>query len=442
MLSMFMTFSFFRPVIACLWMSMVLCCAGVEAELGWPQFRGPEGNGHAGKSGDVKGLPVAWSEEKNVKWKVTLPYVGWSTPLVVGGEIWLTAASATGHDFYVLVVERESGKVLLERAVFHCAMPEPLGNDLNCYAAPTGCVAGGRVFLHFGCYGTVCFDVGSRVELWRREDLRCKHLRGPGSSLVAWGDVVVVTMDGTEEQYLCALEQGSGKTRWRVQRSTEFDDLGTDGKPKAEGDYRKAYSTPLLISVGGKERLVSAGSKAAICFDPMDGREVWKCRYKGFSNAGMPVWWAEKGMMVINTGHPKATLQGYVIDGASGGDISETMKWEQVKGIPARSSPLLVDGVLHMIGETGLMTAVDALSGELLYSERSAGGASASPLYAGGRVYFCNERGQTVVVKPGREFVKLGEGQLAEGILASPVAVGGELYIRTKAALYCVWEKP
>jgi outer membrane protein assembly factor BamB len=398
----------------------------------WPQFRGPAGDGHS----PATGLPAEWSDTKNVKWKTAIPHKGWSTPLVSDKQIWLTSATADGHDYFVFCLNRATGKIQHESKLFHSDKPEPLGNDLNSYASPTGVLSGGHVFVHFGSYGTACIDTATFKEVWRRTDLPCRHYRGPGSSLFDWKDTVILTMDGVDVQYLCALDKKTGETRWKTDRNTEFGDLGPDGKPVMEGDLRKAYTTPVLITVAGKPQMVSSGSKATVAYDPDTGKEIWRTTYKGFSNASIPAW--HDGVIAINTGHGKANLQAFAIDGSTSGDITGKLIWEQTKAIPTRSSPVTVDGIIYLNGDNGIISAVDFKDGSLLFNERTSGNASASPLYADGKVFFCNERGDTTVIKPGRTFEKIATNTLPGGIMSSPVAAGTELFIRTKTHLYCI----
>ena len=400
----------------------------------WPQFRGPTVNGHAGAY--AKGLPTEWSDTKNVKWKTPVPHKGWSTPLVSETQVWLTTATPDGHDYFVFCLDRATGKVLHEQKLFHSENPEPLGNDLNGYSSPTGVLSGGKVFVHFGSYGTACLDTGTFKEEWRRTDLPCRHYRGPGSSLFDWKETVILTMDGVDVQYLVALDKKTGKNVWKTDRNIEYDDLEANGKPHADGDYRKAYTTPALIQVGGKPQIVSSSSKATIAYDPDTGKEIWRTTYKGFSNASIPP--CQDGMVAINTGHGKAFLQAFKIDGGTTGNITGKLIWEQTKGIPTRSSPVVVDGIIYMNGDNGILVAVDFKDGSLLYNERGQSNSSASPMYADGKLWFCDEKGGTMILKPGRTFEKIAQNALPDGIMASPVAAGRELFIRTKTALYCI----
>ena len=398
----------------------------------WPGFRGPHGNGHA----DAANLPETWSETENVRWKTPVPHRGWSTPLVHGNQIWLTTATEDGHDFSALCLDRATGRVLHETKLFHADKPEPLGNDMNGYASPTGWLEDGRVFLHFGSYGTACLATDDFRVLWKRTDLPCRHYRGPGSSLFNWKDTIILTMDGVDVQYLCALDKATGATRWRTDRNTEFDDLGADGKPVDNGDYRKSYTTPMLVEVDGKPQIVSSSSKATVAYDPGSGREIWRTTYKGFSNASLPA--VAGNLVAINTGHGKANLQAFRITAATTGDITGQLVWEQTKNIPTRSSPIVAGGLIFTTSDQGLIGAIDPADGSLLFSERTGGSISASPLFADGKLFFSTERGDTTVVKPDRTFTKTAVNRLDDGLMASPVAAGNCLYLRTRTHLYCI----
>ncbi len=406
------------------------------ALAGWPQFRGPTGDGHA----SAAGLPLTWSDTENVVWKTPIAHKGWSTPLVLGGQIWLTSATEDGKAFWAYCVDRATGKMLYEVRLFTCESPEPLGNGLNSYASCTGFLEEGRVYLHYGSYGTACLDTTNFKEIWRRMDLPCRHYRGPGSSLFPWQDTIILTMDGVDVQYLTALDRKTGATVWKTDRNTEFNDLDPSGKITADGDFRKAYSTPILITTGGQTQLVSTGSRATVGYDPTSGRELWRTCYKGFSNASLPCW--IDGLLVVNTGHGKATLRAYKITPETKGDITNSLVWEQTKYIPTRSSPVVAGGLIWVMADNGFVSAVDPKNGELLFSERTGGSCSASPILADGRLYFCNERGECLIAAPVREFQKLGLNTLPDGIMAGPVAVENQLYLRTKTHLYRIQQQP
>jgi outer membrane protein assembly factor BamB len=402
----------------------------------WPEFRGPSGDGHA----QASGLPLEWSEERNVKWKTPIAGRGWSTPVVWDGQIWLTTATPEGKEMSVVCVDRATGKILHQEVLYRNEKPEPLGNPVNGYASPTGFIEEGRVFVHFGSYGTCCIDTKSFRKIWERRDLPCRHYRGPGSSLFSHKELLILSMDGVDVQYLTALDKATGKTVWRSDRSVDFEDLDTEGKPKSEGDFRKAYSTPILASVGGKLQLISTGSKASYGHDPDSGKEIWKVRYSGFSNACRPAY--ADGMVFLNTGFGKANLLAVPLTAQSTGDITSTIAWEEKKRIPLKTSMLIHDGLLYLIADDGQFTVLEAKTGQQACADRIEGNFAASPILADGKILLCNEQGTSYWLAPGRTLSKLAQNKLADGMLASPVAIGAQLILRTKSHLYCIEKSP
>ncbi len=292
----------------CLISFMLLFPSVVPAE-DWPEFRGPFGNGHA-TADDAKpaGLPLRWSEMENVRWKTPIPYSGWSTPVVMGGQIWLTTATENGHDFFVLCLDAQSGQVRFDQKLFHVDKPEPLGNTMNGYASPSPVIEPGRVYVNFGSYGTACLDTATMKTIWQRNDLPCRHYRGPGSSLILFEDLLILTMDGVDVQYLAALDKKTGRTVWKTDRTTAWDDLKADGKPFSEGDLRKAFSTPLVIDWQGKPLMISSGSKALYGYDPRTGRERWHVYHGSHTSASRPVF--AQGLGHVRDRHGKDRIMG------------------------------------------------------------------------------------------------------------------------------------
>jgi outer membrane protein assembly factor BamB len=395
----------------------------------WPSFRGPSSNGHS----PANGLPLTWSETENVKWKTPIHGKGWSTPAVWGDQIWMTTATEDGKEMYAICLDRETGKVLLDKKLFTNTVIEPLGNDVNSYASPSPTIEEGRVYLHFGSYGTACLDTKTFNALWERRDLPCRHYRGPSSSPVLFENLVILTFDGADLQYTAALNKKTGVTVWKTDRSADWNDLDEKGKPYADGDMRKAHSTPVITTVNGQPLMVSVGAKAAYGYDPRNGKEVWKVNYKGFSSSLVPVIAGEHA--VITTGYGGAQLYAVRLD--SKGTVPDSgIAWRHGRMVPSKPSPILVDGLLHMVNDSGVVTCVDARTGELVWQERIGGNFSASPVYADGRLYLCSEQGKTTVLKPGRKLEVLAESQLKDGFMASPAVAGKALYLRSKTAVY------
>lgn len=196
----------------------------------------------------------------------------------MGGQVWLTTATEDGHDFFAIGVDAESGKILFNEKVFHCDTPEPLGNgaSMNCYATPSPVIEPGRVYVHFGRFGTACLDTTTGKVIWKRDDLVCRHYRGPSSSLIRFENLLILTMDGVDVQYHAALDKHTGKTVWKTDRSVAWNDENVPGPMAKDGDLRKAHSTPLIVTAAGRLQMLSAGAKAAYAYDPRSGRELWE----------------------------------------------------------------------------------------------------------------------------------------------------------------------
>ena len=240
----------------------------------------------------AQGLPLHWSETNNIKWKTEIPHKGISTPVVMDGKVWLTSATVDGHDFFAICVDAESGKIRLNEKLFHSDHPESLGNgaSMNSYATPSAVIEPGRVYVHFGSFGTACLDSTTGKVLWKRADLPCRHYRGPSSSPVLFENLLILTMDGADLQYHVALDKRTGKTVWKTDRSVKWNDENVPGQMAKDGDLRKAHSTPLIVAAAGQPQMLSAGAKAAYGYDPRDGRELWKVQYNDWSVAPRPLF--------------------------------------------------------------------------------------------------------------------------------------------------------
>ena len=402
----------------------------------WPEFRGPRGDGHAsGSDARPIGLPLHWSETSNVKWKAAVPHRGISTPVVMGGQVWLTTATEDGHDFFVIAFKADTGGISFNERVFHSDHPESLGNgaSMNSYATPSAAIEPGRVYVHFGSFGTACLDTSTAKVLWKREDLRCRHYRGPASSPILFENLLILTFDGADLQYHVALDKMTGKTVWKADRSVEWNDENVPGQMAKDGDLRKAHSTPLVATTAGKSQMLSAGAKAAYGYDPRTGRELWKVRYNDWSTAPRPLF--DRGLAYFVTGLMKKEMWAVNVDGQ--GDVTDThVAWKLKTRVGKYASPILVDGLIYTAAEESFISCLEAATGDTVWTERVGGKFAASPVYADGRLYFFDQQGTTVVLKPGRTLEILATNTLASGFMASPAVAGKAFFLRTKTHLY------
>ena len=407
---------------------VVLACqlAGQNgAAGGWPDFRGPSWNGRVAAAR----VPLKWSESNNVRWKTKLTGEGWSSPVVWDDRIWLTTATERGKRLHVVAVDAQTGEELHERVLFEVERPEHK-NALNSYASPSPTVEAGRVYVHFGTYGTACLDTESFATLWQRRDLNCDHMEGPGSSPILYQGLLIFNVDGGDVQYVIALDRQTGKTQWRTDRSVDL--------TKWPPDLRKAYSTPILAEVDGSLCLVSSGAQATMAYDPLTGKELWRVRYAGYSMASRPL--ADDGLLFLTTGFTRARM--IAVQAAGEGDVTDdNIVWSYRHNVPKMSSPLVVRGRVYMVDDSGIATCLAAESGENLWRQRIGGEHCASPICVGDRIYFFDRDGRTVVLGVADKFQKLATNQLADGFMASPAVVGEAFILRTKTHLYRIEER-
>jgi outer membrane protein assembly factor BamB len=348
-------------------------------------------------------------------------------------QIWLTTATLDGHDFFVLCVDARTGHVRLNDSLFYCENPEPLGNNVNCYATPSAVIEPGRVYVHFGSYGTACMDTKTFKAVWQRQDLPCRHYRGPSSSPVLFENLLILTMDGADQQYVVALDKKTGHTVWKTLRSVEWNDENVPGKMAREGDLRKAHSTPLLAKVGEATELLSTGAKAGYGYDPRTGRELWRVRYPAWSAAPRPVY--DQGLAFFVTGLGKTEL--WAVRPNGDGDVTDThVAWKVDTAVAKTASPIVFEGLLYMVSDDGAIACLESKTGKQVWRERIGGTYAASPICADGRLYFCSQQGNTIVLKPSQSFQALATNTLTDGFMASPAVDGKALFLRTKTHLY------
>lgn len=407
----------------------------------WPQFRGPEGQGHA----ESKDLPTTWSERENVAWKCPLPGRGWSSPVIAGNEIWLTTAidspvteeekaeriKGSTNTQPVIVsgklslravcVDRASGR--LRHDIELLVEPRPQATHAtNSFASPTPVIEAGKLYCHFGSYGTACLDTASRQVQWTNRELVVQHENGPGSSPVIWGELLIIHFDGSDSQFIAAFDKRSGQVAWKTERT---------GAMNANPQLKKCYGTPLVVEIGGKPQLLSPAADWLYAYDPLTGRELWKLPYEklGFSLSPRPV--AGHGMVYLCTSFMQSELLAIAVDKGA-----PHIAWRFGKQVPQVPSPLLVGDEIYLVSDKGIATCLDAHRGRVHWTERLAGNYSSSPLFADGHIYFCSREGETTVIEPGTSFRVVGSGKLDGQIMASPAAVGRALYLRTDKALY------
>ena len=391
---------------------LVLISADVRAE-DWPQFRGPTGQGHSSE----RGLPLDWSESRNVKWKTAVPGRGWSSPVVAGGRVWLTTSvKANGASLRALAYDEETGREAVNVEVFHLRSADLL-NAKNSHASPTPIADGDRVYVHFGAEGTAALTTSGEIVWKTRLPYQSQH--GNGGSPMLYGDLLILSCDGSDQAFVVALDKRTGKVRWKTWRRQPWD---------------QAYTTPLLIRVGEQDQVVSVGAYRAAAYDPQTGKELWRVSYgDGFSNVPRPVY--GHGLVYIATGFQQPTLLAVRPDGS--GDVTKThVAWTLRRAAPLTPSPLIVGDEIYVVNDGGIASCLDARTGDTHWQQRLGGEYSASPVFADGRIYFLNEEGTATAIAPGKAFVRLATASLDGATLASIAVAEGSFFIRSDTHLY------
>ncbi len=377
----------------------------------WPEFRGPSGQGHS----DERGLPMTWSETRNVRWKIAIPGKGWSSPAIQGDRIWLTTATEDGKSLRAISVNRNTGAILQNVELFRLKSSGQL-HAKNSLASPTPVLEADRVYVHFGAHGTACLTQSGEV-VWKTRLDYDNGQHGPGGSPVIYDNLLIVSCDGQDAQFVVALDKLTGKVRWKKFR---------------EG--AQAYTTPLVVRLPAGDQVISPGAFRAIAYEPSTGRELWQVKYgDGFSNVPRPV--SGNGLVFICTGFHQPSLLAVRLDGR--GDVTKShIAWTLRRGVSLTPSPLLVGDELYLVSDNGVASCVDAKTGNPHWQVRLSGNHSASPIYADGRIYFLSEEGESVVIAPGKQFKELAKNQLDGQMLASMAVSSGSIFVRSQTHLY------
>ena len=397
--------------------------APAAAGENWPEYRGPS---EEGLTDEGTKLPTKWSETENVVWKTEVEGKAWSSPVIWGDQIWLTNANAGGTKLSAVCIDKNSGKIIHNKVVRRVPGPQYC-HAFNSYASPSPVIEEGHVYLTFGAPWTGCLDSKTGELIWERTDFECNHFRGPGSSPLVHDGLLYLNYDGSDFQYIVAMDKNTGKTVWKTDRSVDFKDINEKtGKPDADGDWRKAYSTPRILEAGGQTVLLSLGSMALYAYEPKTGKEVWRTEFQpNHSGALRPVF--GHGLIFIPTGSG-----GEVLAIKPGGEIA----WRFKRVNPRRSSPVLLGDSLFMVDDGGVGACLDAKTGEEIWKERIGGNFSASLIHADGKIWCFDEEGKCTIIEASREFKVVAENELDAGCMGSPAVSGNALFVRTKTHLY------
>jgi len=416
---------------------------GVQGALDWPQWRGPDGMGHAV---GAKGLPTKWSEKENVTWRRDIPGKGHSSPVIAGNEIWMTAAHETPEDpkkakerlkkntgsqplillsqvdLHAVCIDKQSGKILKDVKLMTDNEPQWV-HHWNSYASPSPIIDDKNLYCHFGSYGTAALERSTGKVLWTNQKIKVMHENGPGSTPVLFENLLILHFDGSDQQFVVALDKDTGKEVWRTKRS---------GKMNNNPQLQKAYGTPIIVEMKGKPTVVSTGADWLYGYEARTGKELWKVNYGvlGFSNVSKPI--VGHGMIYFSTCFMKANFLAVKYEGVEKPEIV----WKVTKAVPKTPSPILVGDEIYYMDDKGIGTCLDAHTGKVHWMERVGGQYAASPTYADGKLYFPDQYGKTLVIKPGKKLEVLAENELKGKHKASFAVADNAFFVRTDKALY------
>jgi outer membrane protein assembly factor BamB len=393
----------------------------------WTHFRG---NSLNGKSAE-KNVPLSWNDSTNIAWKTKISGKGWSSPVIYENQIWLTAASEDGKQLFGQCFDFRSGKEILKIKVFQPDKVLPK-HDINSYATPTPCIEKGFVYLHFGTYGTACLRTEDGSEVWTRTDLNCDHVQGPASSPVIYKNLLILHMEGTDVQYIIALDKTTGKTVWRTDRPAVcWDKLPVIGK--------KSYITPLIVSINGKDLLISNGSAACIAYDPETGKEIWRVVQGEDSTIAMP--FAENGFVYFYMGFVtqkdgEQYSELLAVDPTGKGDVTNSrVLWRFKSPILQLLTPLIENGLIYTVDSKNNMFCIDGLSGKTIYTKRLTKKYNASPVCAGGNIFFTSTDGEMMIIKEGKKLEIVSRNKIHGDVYATPAILRNSIILRTKDSL-------
>ena len=394
------------------------------ASANWPDWRGPTGEGHS----EATGLPLHWSETQNIVWKTSIHDLGYSSPVVWDNQVWITTATKKGETLYAVCVDLTSGRIIHDVEVFHPERPQRIHRN-NSYATPSAVVEKGSVYVHYGSHGTACLDTKTGEVVWRRDDLNCNHLQGPVSSPILYEDLLILSLEGTDVQFVVALDKKTGKNVWRYDRPRELYE-------NIEPLYLlKSYHTPLVVEVNGTPQLINNGAMLVTGHEPRTGKELWRVLYRDDNPISRIV--SGHGLFFINSGGSPGATHLLAVRQGGVGDVTEShVVWKMTKDVPHESSPVLVGDLLYLLSDRGVLICKQATTGHTVWSERLEGQYGASLLYADNRIYISSKQGKTIVIEPGLTFRVLAVNELDGFLGASPAVAGKSLLLRTKTHLY------
>lgn len=413
-----------------------------RAVAAWPHWRGPSNTGVAAGA-----APLTWSDTRNVRWKIEIPGRGFSTPVVVGHRLFFTTAVPTGkktsepaagggragggvgageeHRLDVLAVDRDTGKILWQRTATTATPHEGYHHLYGSFASNAPATDGQRIYAFFGSRGLFVYDLHGKL-LWQKDPgikMAMRLAFGEGTGVVVDGGKVFLQYDHQEPGAILALNAADGSELWRA--------------PRAENS---SWSTPLVVEHNGAKQLVVSADTKVKAYDVNSGKVIWEVAGLGMNPIPQPVQFRDTVLLMSGYRNPRLMA---VTLGRTG-DLTGTdaILWETTRGTSYTGTPALHDGRLYVFSDNGLLSVFNAATGEPHYITTRLPKpytVKASPLVVNDRVYLATEEGDVVVVKAGDRFEVLATNTLTDqSFIASPIAVDGTLYLRSRTHLFAI----
>ncbi|HEX5216327.1 MAG TPA: PQQ-binding-like beta-propeller repeat protein [Vicinamibacterales bacterium] len=423
----------------------------------WPRFRGPSATGIA----DKQNLPDRWDgvAGTNVRWKVEVPGLAHSSPIVWGDRLFVTSAvsgnakatfkpglygegtaseDTSVQRWVVLAIDRRTGKTIWERTAYQGA-PKEKRHIKSTYSSATPVTDGRIVVAFFGSQGIYAFGVDGQP-LWQRDlgrlDVGAYDLKeyewGTASSPIIYKDLVIAQCDQQQGSFIVAMNRLTGAVVWQTMR----DELPSWGTPNVYVSSRP----------GRAPELVTNASNFIRGYDPETGKELWRLGGSSKITAPTPVF-TDDFILVASGRRDEKPI--FVLTPGSRGDLtlpagqtsSDRVVWSKRGRGPYMPTPLIYDDIVYVLGNDGIFDAYVLENGREIYRERiphSGSGFSASPVAADGHIILSSEDGDMFVVAAGDAFSIVGKNPMGEPLMATPAIAGGTLYVRGEKHLFAI----
>jgi outer membrane protein assembly factor BamB len=454
---------FFATKIMCVTVlfALNLCSSGsgedTRTPSGWPSFRGWFANGIA----EGYGMPVDWNVKsgRNVEWKIPLPGLGHSSPIVFGNRIFITTAvnaegkqvlkpglygdiapveEKTVYSWKVYCLDKNTGRVIWERTA-HTGIPKIKRHPKSTHANPTPATNGKHVVAFFGSEGLYCYDLDGTL-LWSKDlgVLDSGYYRvpsaqwGAASSPIIYENTLYLQCDVQKNSFVAAFRVEDGKELWRTPRN----DVPT-------------WSTPTIHKAGDRLYLIANGYKEAAGYNARTGLRIWNL--SGGGDIPVPTPIVAKDLIFLMSAHGQMSPI-YAIRLTAAGDISfkeparpnQNIAWSEPRGGAYMQTPLVYRDYLYTCQIDGVLSCYEATTGKRMYQTRLGTGGTgftASGVAADGKLYYTSEDGDVYVVAPGPQFKLLASNSIGEVCMATPAISEGVLYFRTDASVIAIREK-